>query len=278
MTVSPERILLTGAGGIVGTGIRPFIRAAFPEVVLLDLRAPHDVAANEQVIVGDANDRAVLAQAMEGVTGVVHLACAYDLGISFEDTFETNYRGLVATLEAFVAARGSHFVFASSHHGWGYYPRGEVVSGDAQPRPDGWYGVSKVFGEAAIAHLADSYSFSALSVRMGNIDRHVADERRTHMWMSFRDVAAVIVLGLRRPDPGHLAVFATADCADPFFDNSGLRQLGYAPLDRPEDNLATPDIASQKPLLGIAGEAVGGGYAATNFRGDIKRWRKGFGK
>ncbi|HTN64188.1 MAG TPA: NAD(P)-dependent oxidoreductase [Devosia sp.] len=274
MAIQHERILITGAGGLVGSGIRPYLADQFAEVVLLDRKAPMAVASNERIIVGELSDRAVLADAMAGVTGVIHLACAHGFTISFEETIDSNYRGLVRLLEAFVDAGGSHFVYASSHHGWGYYPRGELVRELDPPRPDGWYGVSKVFGEAAIAHLADANGFSALSLRIGNCGPAVTDERCTHMWTSFRDVATLAALGLQRAELGHRAVFATADCADPFFDNSGLADIGFVTQDRPEDNLANPSIATEPKAGGLFGLVVGGGYATSNLKTDIATWQR----
>ncbi len=274
MTLQHEKILLTGASGLVGSGIRPYLAERFAEIVLLDRTAPADLAGNERVVVGDLTDRAVLAEAMAGVTGVIHLACAHGFTISFEDTIDSNYRGLVRLLEAFVAAGGSHFVYASSHHGWGFYPRGELVQETDPPRPDGWYAVSKIFGEAAVAHLANAHGFSALSLRIGNSGPAVTNERCTHMWTSFRDVADLAIRGLQRPELGHRAVFATADCAEPFFDNSGLAELGFTTSDRPENNLAQPSIATEPKADGLMGLAVGGGYAVTNLKTDIATWQR----
>lgn len=274
MTFQHEKILLTGAGGLVGSGIRPFLAARFAQIVLVDRVMPPDLADNERAFVGDFGDPALLAEAMQGVTGVVHLACVHGFTISFEETLESNYRGLVHLLEAFIAAQGTHFVFASSHHAWGFYPRTELVRETAPPRPDGWYAVSKIFGEAAVAHLADAHGFSALSLRIGNCGPAVTDERCTHMWTSFGDVARQAVLGLHRPEPGHRALFATADCAAPFFDNSGLDGLGFLTQDRPEDHLAHPGVATEPVAEGLFGLCVGGGYATTNLKTDLATWQR----
>lgn len=269
-----SRILITGAGGIVGRGIRPSLAGRFDELVLVDRSPIETIAPNERTIRGDIADPGVIREATDGIVGVVHLACAHGLEISFEDTVETNNRGLVRLMDGFIAAGGKSFVFASSHHGWGLYPRGTPISIDAPPKPDGWYGVSKVFGEATLAFYAHSHGFSGVSLRIGNVDGAVIDERRTHMWMSFRDLAEVTSLALQRREPGHLAIYTTANCPEPFFDNSGLGLLGFVPQDRPEDHLARSEIASEPPFNGIAGEAVGGAYAKANLRTDIETWRR----
>src|SRR5262249_32012146 len=92
----------------------------------------------------------------------------------------------------------------------------------------------------------------------------VPDERRTHMWISFDDLAQLVRLALARSDSGHRAVFATADCAAPFFDNAGAQALGFVTTDRPEHNPAAPAIPSHGPAEGIAGKVLGGSYAAAS--------------
>jgi uronate dehydrogenase len=152
-------------------------------------------------------------------------------------------------------------------YGWGFYPRAAAPLGDAAPpRPDSWYGISKVWSEAVLSYLADCHGIRATSLRIGNCGPNVPDERRTHMWISFDDLAQLVRLALARTDRGHRAVFATADCAAPFFDNSGARALGFITRDRPEHHLADPSIASHRPAEGIAGQALGGRYAAASLR------------
>lgn len=269
-----KRILITGAAGVVATGMRPVLAAAFPEIVLFDRLPVKDPAANETVVVGDMGDRAAIEKAMAGVTGVVHLAVKHGPGVGFEEALDANYRGFIYLLDAFVAVGGKSFIFASSNHGWGYHATSKRVGTDAPPRPDGWYGLNKVWGEALLTHYADANSFSAWSFRIGNAHAKVGDERRTHMWISHTDLAEIAKRALDSGRIGHKAIFTTADCPSPYFDNSGIAELGYATRDNPMDNLADPAIASEKPPAGIGGEAVGGSFVADTFKGSIDAWRK----
>lgn len=273
------RVLITGAGGLVGRGIRPALVGHCAELVLVGRSPIETIADNETVIQGSINDPEIVARALDGIDAVVHLACSYGLDIAFEDTLETNYRGFVRLVEAFIAAGGKSFVFASTHHGWGLYPRGAApLPLTAPAKPDGWYGVSKVFGEAALGYLAHAHGFSATSLRIGNANDTVMDERRTHMWISYRDLAEIVRAAIDRRTPGHIAAYTTADCPAPFFDNSDLDALDCTLRDRIEDHVPGASMFDAPPLPGIFGESLGGAYSEANLRTDIETWRKGFGK
>ncbi|SIS69573.1 NAD-dependent epimerase/dehydratase family protein [Paracoccus saliphilus] len=269
-----RKLLVTGAAGIVGTGICPLLAEDF-DLRLSMRRATESTPEGAEVVIGDIADPEIVARAVEGCHGVLHLAAVHGTEIGFEETLDVNYRGVVALMEKAVAAGVCHVIFASSNHGWGMWPRDAAPLADtAPPRPDGWYGVSKIFGESVMAYYADTRGIATTSLRIGNCGSSVEDERRRHMWMSFRDMADVIRLALRRETPGHRAVFATADCKAPFFDNAGLRELGFETRDRPDDHLHTPQVASEQQAPGMAGAAIGGAYAEANFCADRKAWEK----
>lgn len=254
-----ERILITGALGLVGTGIRPVLRKE-NELVLLSRRAPDHLAENEFSTIGDVADRKAVFRACEGCTGVILLAASYGVNISFEETLDANYRGTINVLDAAVEAGAKHVIFASSNHGWGFYEKKQIpVSDLAPPRPDGWYGISKIWGEAAMAYYADAYGLSTTSLRIGNTSDAVADERRTHMWMSYSDMAGLMAACLKRNDGRHQAFFATTECAQPYFDNSGVAASGFVPKDLPMNNLAT-DFNPRRDDH----DRIGGAFVAAN--------------
>jgi len=266
-----KTILVTGATGSLGSALRHHLNPDHRLRLFARTAAPNPTP-NETVLTGDMGDRDAVEEAVRGVDAILHLACRHGETVSFEDTLDANYRGTVFLMEAALRHGVRNVVYASSNHGWGLYPRSHApLSDTAPPRPDGWYGISKIWTEAVLAFYGEAHGITATSLRIGNCSAEVADERRTHMWISFRDLAQLVRLSLARTDPGHRAVFATADCAAPFFDNSGAKALGFVTTDRPEDHLSDPSIAGLAPEGSVFGLAMGGSYAATNFKADIAR-------
>src|SRR6202030_3140898 len=108
----------------------------------------------EEIAPANLKDFQAVDAIMQGVDYVVHLG-----GISVEDSWEKILPNSIAgTWNVFEAARRHgvrRVVYASSHHAVGYYRRARFIDQTVTPRPDGPYGVSKVFGEAVGRMVAD---------------------------------------------------------------------------------------------------------------------------
>lgn len=261
-----KRLLITGAAGRLGQELSKRLGQSHP-LTLLDLMPPLGAGARDRVITGDLADPVVRAAALQEVDAIIHLACRHGEHAHFEDMLETNYRASLALFEEGIAQGVTEIVFASSNHGWGFYDRAHTpLSVHAQPRPDSWYGISKLWTEAVLSYLSDRHGIRATSLRIGRCEASVPDERCRHMWISFDDLAQLIALSLQRTDMGHYVCFATSDSQNPFFDNQEAKALGFQPRDLPDQNWAHPDVGSQQPDPGFAGHFIGGVYAAENFK------------
>lgn len=254
---------MTGASGRVGTALRPYLRAAF-QLRLLDRARPAEPPApNEEVVTADLADRLAVEAAMQDVDAVLHLACVHGLELTFEASLDSNYRALLGLLEASIANDVGRFVYASSHHVLGAYRREASHAARDVLAPDGFYGLSKAFGEAACAMYAHRFGLPTLVIRIGNADPAVADDRSLRMWTSARDLAALIGIGLQHQALAFEVVYGASQCPAPKFDNARAYALGYRPRDKALDNLAPGfrPYASMPPALGP--EWVGGAYAVA---------------
>src|SRR5690606_22390195 len=132
--------------------------------------APLEPTAGEEAFQGDLNDPELVASAVAGASGVVHLACVHGFDLTFEQSLDVNYRALLALLQASVTAGVEHFVYTSSLHAVGQQPLKGFAGDHAPLSPDAFYGLSKVFGEAACALYTRRSNLRTLIIRVGNAD------------------------------------------------------------------------------------------------------------
>src|SRR5215831_13509893 len=200
MNPETDRVLITGAAGAIGTALRTGLRSHWRRLRLTDIRPIPDLANNEEQVVADIADRAAIEAMMRDVKAVVHLA-----GIggphTLEDLFRVNARGLFDVFEAARLAGVERIVFASSNHAFGFYPISEKVSPALPPRPDTHYGAFKVWGETLLQYYYDRHGIRSVSLRIGTFRPLPIDQRSLATWLSPADVAHLVDVSLRHPDP-----------------------------------------------------------------------------
>ncbi len=153
-----ERVLVTGAGGFIGSHLAADQLRRGRTVVALDLHldrlAPLGARADLHRIEGDVADPAVQARAVRGVDTVFHLAAAH-LGASIPEAefARVNVAGVRTLVDASAAAGVRRFVHCSSV---GVY--GEVTDPpydeDSPCRPELAYERTKLAGEAVVLEAA----------------------------------------------------------------------------------------------------------------------------
>ncbi|MDJ0387319.1 NAD(P)-dependent oxidoreductase [Roseomonas sp. E05] len=240
-----QRILITGAAGRIGQSLATLLPRDGRRLRLFDRHPATPGSEEDEILAGDMLDPAHLATAMEGCDAVVHLAAEKR---AFSDDHASvlalNCIGAQAVFEAARQAGVRRFVFASSHHAVGEYPIGQPVPPQALPRPDGLYGASKVFGEAVGQLYADVHGMAVVSIRIGAFQDAPTTPRQLVVWISPRDMAALVDRALVAELDGHRVVYGySGNPANPTRD-PGWAQLGYVPCDaaRPEHlTLPPPD-------------------------------------
>lgn len=234
--IDPEsdRVLVTGAAGAIGTALRNGLRTKWRHLRLTDIRPVQNVTDNEEAIVADIADRTAIEAMMRDVRAVVHLAGVagtYDL----DALFRVNARGLFDVFESARLAGVERIVFASSNHAFGCYPITETVSPALPPRPDSLYGVFKVLGETMLRYYYDRHGIRSVSLRIGTYRALPIDQRSLATWLSPADVAQLVNLALRHPDPGCMIVNGYSNNTRLKTQDPNWAVLGYQPRDNAED-------------------------------------------
>ena len=229
-----DRVLITGAAGAIGTALRDGLRANWRHLRLTDIRPIQDLTNNEEAIVADVTDRPAIEAMMQGVSAVVHLAGVIG-NYNLETLFQVNARGLFDVFEAARLADVKRIVFASSNHAFGCYPITEKVSPDLPPRPDSLYGVFKVLGETMLRNYYDRHGIRSVSLRIGTYRARPIDQRSLATWLSPGDVAQLVDVSLRHPDPGCMVVNGYSSNTRLKTHDPNWAVLGYQPRDNAED-------------------------------------------
>lgn len=256
-------VLITGAAGLVGSGLRRELAADGLRLRLFDRQPVKALAPHETAVLGDISDVSLLTSAMQGVRAVVHLAgCTTDAPM--QDQLAGNVVGAFNVFEAARQAGVERVIYASSHHVVGYYPRRRRIGTDVLLRPDSRYGLTKAFGEQVGAMFADKYGLRVLCVRIGFVEDRPVDQRRLSIWSSWRDLAQLVRIGLNHPQLRYEVVYGVSGNARGFFDNAAAFRLGYRPQDDAEQHAAAvlAQVPAEDPDL--VGTHVMGGWAANN--------------
>lgn len=265
------RVLITGAAGNIGRALRAHLRGRYALLRLTDVGPQEPPGPGEEVATVDIRDVAALERSLQGIDCVIHLA-----GIPEEDSWEkilpVNIEGCYNLFEAARSQGVRRVVFASSNHAVGFHRRATFIDTEVATRPDGRYGVSKVFGEALGRLYADKYALSVACLRIGSFrpsDRP-SESRHLLTWISHRDMAQLTMRCVEHPAYHFVVVYGVSNNLRNRWDNTPARFLGYRPQDDAEQ-FAVEVLATSPAEDPIAAQFHGGMFCPIEFVGDTDR-------
>jgi len=251
-----KTILITGAAGDVGTHLRRELAGKY-SLRLSDLR-PLKPAAGEKFARADISKIADVLRITRGVDAIVHLG-GYSVEGPWEGILSANIVGCYNVFEAARRNGVKRILFATSNHAVGFYPRSQTIDHRVAIKPDGRYGVSKAFGEAMASLYADKYGMQVFLMRIGNVNPAPIDKRRLSIWLSPRDLAQLVSIGIEHPDIRCEVVYGVSRNARSWYDNANAYRLGYRPLD--DSEAYAPEILAKEG----PGNAIGDRYQGGAF-------------
>ncbi|WP_030444342.1 NAD-dependent epimerase/dehydratase family protein [Actinocatenispora sera] len=260
-----ETVLVTGAAGTIGRLMRPRLARPGRVLRLLDRVEQPPAGPDEQVelVTASVTDPAAMTAACRGVAAVIHLG-----GISREAPWEqilaVNIDGTRTVLEAARLAGVRRVILASSNHAVGMRAVAEAgaagVPGDATPRPDTYYGVSKAAMEALGSLYHDRFGLDVVCIRIGSCFPEPPGVRGLATWLSPDDGARLFEACLSAPSPGFRVVWGASANTRGHYSLAEARALGYSPRDDAE-RFAEKILAESSPAPGD--ELLGGGFTTT---------------
>ncbi|MEP7281259.1 MAG: NAD(P)-dependent oxidoreductase [Rubrivivax sp.] len=247
-TLRFERLLLTGADGHLGRELRARLRPCCDVLRLSHRAAMGEAGPGEEIVLADLGDAAAVDRMVAGCEVIVHMG-----GVSTEQPWapilQANIAGMVHLYEAARRHAVRRIVFASSNHVTGFYRQDEVVSTRDPVRPDGFYGLSKAFGENLAQLYWDRYGIETVSLRIGSSFPAPKDRRMLATWMSFDDLERLVIAALSAPIVGHTVIYGMSDNTTTWWDNTPARHIGYRPLDSSERFRA--EVEARQPRIDI---------------------------
>ncbi|WP_193517417.1 NAD-dependent epimerase/dehydratase family protein [Nocardiopsis kunsanensis] len=239
---------VTGAAGRIGRVLRAHLSERGVPTVSLDVTECAPVGPEDRVLHCDLRHLPELVAALRGCSGVVHLGGLPDEA-DFHELADVNVVGTYHVLEAARRAGSSRVVFASSNRVTGSYPVSETVTPSDPPRPDGFYGVSKVAGESLCRLYADKFGLSTISVRIGSFKERPEDVRHARTWLSHAD--ALRAFDAAMATEAHSAVFyAVSRNSERWWSLEEGEQLGFVPRDDAATFIGLGALAPDTPQGG----------------------------
>jgi uronate dehydrogenase len=251
-------VLLTGASGNLGRMLTKALAAEGWTLRLTDITPfPDPVPAGAAFTRADLNDGVTILRLAEGCAAIVHLG-----GVSverpFEDVLGPNIRGLYHIYEAARRER-ARVIFASSNHSVGFHERTESLAADTQFLPDGFYGLSKAYGELMGRLYWFKHAVESVFIRIGSCFPEPTNARMLASWLSYPDLARLVVRCVTTEKVGCRVVWGASDNQRmTWWRDDDRAALGWAPQD------SADPFAGQ--LAGkVSGDPIEERYMGGNF-------------
>ena len=172
----PQRCLVTGGAGFIGSHIAAALRARGDRVRIADNFSTgyrHNLDANPgaELLEGDLADEAFARQAVEGMDLVFHQAAIPSVPRSVADPIASNRANIDGTVNVLVAARDAgvrRVIYAGSSSAYGdtpTLPKHEDMT--ASPRSP--YALQKLVGEQYCRLFTDLYGLETVTIRYFNV-------------------------------------------------------------------------------------------------------------
>lgn len=262
MGVAASHWVITGAAGTIGQAVRAALHERGVRLTSTDVRPFTPLGPDERTSRIDLSDFDALTAEFAEANGVIYLGGIPDEE-DFHDLAEVNIVGTYHVLEAARRAGVPRVVYASSNRLTGMYPSAATVSPDLPARPDGFYGVSKVAGEALCQLYSDKFGMTTVSVRIGSYEERPSSPREQRTWLSPGDAIRAFLAAMTTSATSSV-FYAVSRNEERWWDLEAGAAIGFEPEDNAIDHEQPEPFAPDQPQ--------GGEYTSAMY--SIKRMRR----
>ena len=209
----PDRVLVTGGAGYIGSVVTAQLLSKGCEVVVFDNLSNSCKAAvplRAKLVIGDTADRSALDRVFTGhhIDAVMHFAASIEAGESMkvpEKYFRNNTANTLTLLEAVLAHKVPRFVFSSTAALYGTPDRTPIEETDPL-HPTNTYGESKLLVEQMLAWFHRIHGLRYACLRYFNAAGATPEQGEDHHPESHL-IPLILQVALGKRD--HVAIYGT---------------------------------------------------------------------
>jgi len=256
-------ILLTGASGRLGAVLARDLAVSGFALRLTDLKPyPGALPPGAEFEAADLADADAFVRMAEGCRAILHFGGIPNDNPGFAKIAAANITGVHTIYEA-ARLSGARVIFASSNHTVGFHERAQRLSITEPTRPDGFYGLSKVYGEQIGRLYWDKHGVESVNIRIGSCCPEPTDARMLSTWLSPADLARLCAAAICVPRTGRALVWGASANPATFWGEDDRALIGWQPYDSAErwrDGLAGKTTGDP-----VAERFQGGVFAARGY-------------
>ena len=228
-----EKIVLTGAGGRLGSYLREPISNLCNYLVSTDIKENiGPLYENEKFIQADLSNFDEINPIIENATMVCHFGAIVD-ELPFNKLLGPNYIGSYNIWESSRRHNVKRVVYSSSMHAVGMYPKTMTLKTDTPHRPDSFYGLAKCFTEDLAKMYFEKNAIEAVCLRIASC-APVNTARSLSSWLSYNDLIKLVTKSIDTPYTGYTIIYGISNNDRKNVDNSNASHIGYIPEDNAE--------------------------------------------
>jgi uronate dehydrogenase len=232
--MSDKPILLTGAAGRLGRWLRPRLIEKYGSLRCSDLADMGPTNQGEELVPADLASFEQVSRVVAGTRAIIHFG-AYSVEAKWETILLANIIGTYNVYEAARLHGVRRIIFASSNHAIGFHPIESRLDATDVQKPDGYYGVSKAFGENMGSLYVDKFNMEVACLRIGSALPEPNDPRHLSTWLSYMDLLRLVIACLDAPKLGFAILYGASNNKRGWWDNSKTPQVAFKPQDNAED-------------------------------------------
>lgn len=259
------KVALSGASGMVGSVLRrelPKLGIALRSSTGLEPGV--STFPGEELVHGDLKHAENVDALLNGIDVLIHMA-GTSVERPLDEIIENNLVALHAVYEGARRHGVKRVLFASSNHAFGMYGSSERIRLKADFRPDGLYGLSKVWGEAMARMYWDKHGIESICLRIGTTkDTAPQDFRQLSTWLGTEDLVSLVLRAICAQDIGFAQVWGISNNTRAYYDLSEGNAIGYEPAQNAE-KWAPEILAKPNTMNSVARDFQGGEFVTLDY-------------